>query len=263
MPAASRLSRAACPWICAAGLITSLGAGAPVAVHPGDTITDRQLFAYLAFPSSNGWVRYRVRFADKSTVEKTVGFGSETLAGKTTAFIETHVSAQGVTGLVGPSPIPIGTDAVLKTYVDAVSVGDISQTYRVISSALKVGGFEYEVTPGQGQTFSILTGAQQDAPRQGKVRSVDAVDLRVAGRVVHCTHIVAAFRAAPLPLGGTQAPYTLELWQSPDVPLGTVAIVSDGGRSIDWRLVAFGRSGYKSLFVKTLDQIRRASQPGM
>ena len=242
--------------------MSSMGASAPVAIHAGDAITDRQLFSYLSFPATAGWVRYRVTFADKSTVEKTVGFGKESVGGKPTNFIETHVSAQGVTGFPGPGPIGIGTDAVLKTYVDAASFGDIAQSYRVLTSALKVGAFEYEIGPGPGETFSILTGAENLPARDGKVRSVGAVDLRVGGRVVHCTHVVAAFGAAPLPLGGMQAPYTLEVWQSPDVPLGTVAI-SSGRGSIDWRLVAYARDGYKSLFVKTLDQIRRASQPGM
>ncbi len=251
------------PLAAFAGIASAANTVAPVALHAGDAITDRQLFAYLSVPVSAGdWVRYRVRFADRSTVEKTIGFGSENVGGRKTLFIETHVRAQGVTGIPGTDAIPIGTDAVLKTYVAGAAFGDLAHPYGVIASALKIGDFEYEVKPGPGQTFSALTGAEDWPARDGTVRSVDAVDIRVAGRVAHCTHVTAWFRSAPLPLGGVQVPYTLDVWQSPDVALGTVIIASDGGRAIDWHMIAYGR-GYKSLFVKTLDRIRQASQPGM
>ena len=235
----------------------------PVALHAGDSITDRQLFAYLSYPiAPGGWVRYRIVFADGSTVDKTVGFGSESVAGRPTLFIETHVRALPVTGLPAESTVGIGTDAVLKTYVAGSAFGDLARTYGVFTSALKVSGFEYEVLPGSGATYSVLTGAVDASPRFGRLRSIGAVDMRI-GRTVHATHLIAQFPSRSLPVGGIDLPITIEVWQSPDVPLGTVAIKSGGGRYIDWRLVAFGRSGYRSMFSKTLDQIRGASQPAM
>jgi hypothetical protein len=236
----------------------------PVALHAGDSISDRQLFAYLSFPVLPGdWVRYRVTFADGSTNDKTVGFGSERVGGASTLFIETHVRALPVTGLPAETTVGIGTDAVLKTYLAGSTLGDLARTYRVYTSALKVSGFEYEVSPGGNATYSILTGAVDASPRFGTLNSIDAVDVRIGRTVVHATHLVAYFPSRSLPAGGIDLPLTLEVWQSPDVPLGTVAIKAGGGRYIDWRLVAYGRGTYRSMFAKTLDQIRAASQPAM
>ena len=236
----------------------------PPALHPGDAITDDQLYAYLAYPVSPGdWVRYRVVFADRSTIVKTVGFGSESVGGTRTLFIETHVSAQPVTGLPPGSTIGVGTEAVLKTYVSGASFGDLAHAYAVVTSALKVGSFEYEVQPGAGETYSALAGAASAAARAGTIKSVRAVDMRVGRQTLHATHVVASFPSAPLPLGGVALAFTLDVWQSPEAPLGTVAIASEGARTVQWRLVAFGRGDYKSLFSKTLDQIRRSSQPSM
>ena len=235
----------------------------PVALHAGDSISDRQLFAYLSYPVAPGdWVRYRVAFPDGSTVDKTVGFASERVDGTPTLFIETHVRALPVSGLLAETTVGVGTDAVLKTYVIGSTLGDLARTYRVLTSALKVSSFEYEVSPGNGATYSILTGAVDTSPRYGRLRSINAVDMRIGRIVVHATHLVAEFPSRSLPAGGIDLPIAFDVWQSPDVPLGTVEIKSGGGRYIDWRLVAFGR-GYRSMFSKTLDQIRSASQPAM
>jgi hypothetical protein len=236
----------------------------PVALHAGDSISDRQLFAYLSYPVASGdWVRYRVAFTDGSTVDKTVGFASERVQGTPTLFIETHVHALPVSGLPAETTVGIGTDAVLKTYVIGSTLGDLARTYRVLTSALKVSSFEYEVSAGNSATYSILTGAVDTSPRYGRLHSIDAVDMRIGRTVVHATRLVAEFPSRSLPAGGVDLPITMEVWQSPDVPLGTVAIKAGGGRYIDWRLVAFGRGGYRSMFSKTLDQIRSASQPAM
>jgi hypothetical protein len=246
--------------LCAA----ALGASAPVALHAGDTITDRQLFAYLAYPVSPGdWVRYRVVFADRTTVVKTIGFGVETVSGVRTLFIETHVRAQAVSGLPPGSAVGIGADAVLKTYVDGTVFGDLAHPYPVLTSALKIGAFEYEVTPGSSEAYSALSGASLAQVRTGTVRSVQPLDMRVGQMTVHTTHVVASFPAAPLPVGGVAVAYALEVWQSPDAPLGTVAISSVGPRTVDWRMIAFGKGDYNTLFSQTLDQMRQGSRPAM
>jgi len=256
--------RLAAPAAVAVACVAALGAAAPVAVHPGDTITDRQLFAYLSLPVEAGdWVRYRVVFADRSTAMKTIGFGTESVAGTRTLFVETHVSTQAVTGLPAETAVGIGTDAVLKTYVAGAAFGDLAHPYTVITSALKVGAMEYEVSPGAGQTYSALAGTAVAQTRTGTIRSVQPVDLHVGSQTLHTVHIVASFDAAPLPVGGVALAYTLEVWQSPDAPLGTVAISSGGSHRVEWRLVAYGRGGYRSLFSKTLDQIRQTSKPTM
>jgi hypothetical protein len=100
-------------------------------------------------------------------------------------------------------------------------------------------------------------------PRTGTVRRVEAVDIRVGSVVAHATHVVASFPSAPLPVGGVATGYTLEVWQSPDVPVGTVAIANPGSRAVRWRLIAFGRGNYRSYFSETLNRIRAASQPSM
>jgi hypothetical protein len=247
-----------------AGLAAALGASVPVALHPGDAITDRQLFAYLSYPPHQGdWVRYRVVFADHTAVDKTIGFGSETVSGKPTLFIETHVRADAVSGLPPGSTVGVGMEAVLKTFVAGAAFGDLAHPYPVITSVLKVGNFEYEVTPGANESYSALSGAEYSAIRSGTVRSVKAIDLRVGRQTIHATHVIADFQAAALPVGGVLTALTLEVWQSPDAPLGTVAISSEGARTVDWRMVAYGRGDYHSLFDRTLEKIRAASRPAM
>ena len=233
----------------------------PVAVHPGDTITEAQLFGYLSYPAAPGdWVRYRVIFADRTAVDKTIGFGSETVAGKPTLFIETRVSASAVTGLPAETTSGIGTDAVLKTYVVADAFGDLASAYPVVTNALKVGDLEYEVSAAAGQTYSVLTGGENAPAHAGTIASIAALDVRVGDKTLHVTRVVADFRGSALPLGGMTTPLTLEVWQSPDVPLGTVAIEAGGGHQVDWRLIAFGH-GYRSAFSKTLDALRAVTHP--
>jgi len=244
--------------------VTSTAAAPPVALHAGDRITDRQLFAALAYPPQPGdWVRYRVVFADRTTVMKTIGFGVERVSGVRTLFIETHVRAQAVSGLPAGSTTGIGTDAVLKTYVAGSVFGDLAHPYPVVTSALKVGSFEYEVAPGVDESYCALSGTAIAQTRSGTIRSVRAVDMRVGRQNLHATHVVAYFPDAPLPVGGTALAYTLEVWQSPDAPMGTVAISSGASAAVDWRMIAFGRGDYKTLFSKTLDQMRQAAQPAM
>lgn len=246
-----------------AAFALALVAAAPVALHRGDPISDNDLFAYLAYPVQPGdWVRYRVTFAGRSTVIKTIGFGRESVGGRPTLFIETHVRALPVTGLQSVTTTGIGTDAVLKTYVDAAAFSDLAHSYRVITSALKVGSFEYEVTPGAGETYSCLSGAVYAPARSGVILAIEPVDMDVGRQTVHATHVTASFPAVALPVGGVAEGYSLEVWQSPDVPLGTVAISSAPGRAVRWRMLDYGR-GYRTLFVETLDGIRNASQPAM
>jgi hypothetical protein len=237
---------------------------APVALHSGDAITLQQLFGFLALPVHGGdWMRYRVTFADGPTVMKTIGFGSETVAGAPTLFIETYVHALEVTGLPpGSVSSSIGNDAVLKTYVVGDAFGDLNTPYRIVTSALKIGDLEYEVAPISDETYSALTGDVYSQVRDGVVRSIAPVDLVVGAQTVHASRIVASFVSVPLPAGGFSNGFTFEIWQSPDVPAGTVAISSTGSGPVRWRMLAYGR-GYRSLFKNTLDQIRAQGQPAM
>lgn len=233
----------------------------PIALHPGDHISDRQLFAYLSFGVHPGdWVEYRVDLAGGLTAIKTIGFGVETVAGSPTLFIETHVRALPVMGLPASSTIGIGTDAVLKTYVSATTFGDLDTPYHIVTTALEVGEFAYEVKPATDETYTALAGDVYEPARMGTIRSVEPVDLRVGAATVHTTHVVATFEALPLPVGGVSAGYTLEVWQSPELPAGTVQIASPGMRTVHWRCTAFGR-GYRSLFRRSLDEIRSGAQP--
>jgi hypothetical protein len=239
-----------------------VAADSPVALHAGDAVTDRQLFAFLSLPPHSGdWVRYRVTFADSPAVEKTIGFGAETVDGNRTLFIETHVHASAVNGLPSSQPVSIGTDAVLKTYVEGSSFGDLAHVYTVITSAIQVGNLEYEVKPGPHERFSVLSGTVNPDPRQGIVTGVEPVDLRVGDTVLHCSRVAVSFGQAPLPMGGMTTAYALTVWQSPDAPLGTVAIESGGDAAVRWSMAAFGRGTYRSMFRQTLDQIRAAALP--
>jgi hypothetical protein len=238
------------------------GAAPPVALHAGDAITDKQLFAFLSLPAHPGdWVAYRVSFADSPSLTKTIGFGAESVSGKRTLFIETHVHASGVSGLPSSDSISVAPDAILKTYVEGSTFGDLARAYPVVTSAIHVGNLEYEVKPAPGERFSVLSGTVDMDPRNGTVRSIEPVDVRVGEAVLHCSRVAVWFDRSPLPFGGVATAYGLTVWQSPDAPLGTVAISSGEGSAVAWRMIAFGRGTYRSEFSQTLDQIRAASMP--
>jgi hypothetical protein len=262
--APNALARAAGAVVVLGVAACSLGAAPLVAIHAGDAITDRQLFSYLSFGLHPGdWMEYRVVFAGGTEALKTVGFGTESVSGTPTLYIESHVRSLAVTGLPpGMSAVGIGTDAVIKTYISGGSFGDLYTQYSVVTSALKIGALEYEVAPETGETYTALAGDVFSPDRRGTVASVDAVEMRVGSQTVHATHIVAKLGSLPLPAGGVSNGYTIELWQSPEVPGGTVAIASPGELAVRWSLIAFGR-GYRSLFKHDLDDIRSGSQPAM
>src|SRR4029077_15609540 len=97
---------------------------APAPPPGAAAIPARQFFRYLSYAAGPGdWVRYRVQFPDGTTVEKTVGFGSERVAGTRTLFIETRVRTEPVSGLLAGITSGVGTDAVLKTYVAGSTFG--------------------------------------------------------------------------------------------------------------------------------------------
>jgi len=147
--------------------------------------------------------------------------------------------------------------------VTASAFGDLSTPYRVITTALKIANFEYEIAPASAETYTALAGDVYSPQRDGTIQSIDPVDMQVGGQTTHATHIVAAFGPIPLPVGGVSTGFSLEIWQSPDVPAGTVEIASPGGRAVRWRLIAFGRGDYRSYFKNTLDAIRANQQPVM
>jgi hypothetical protein len=85
---------------------------------------------------------------------------------------------------------------------------------------------------------------------------VEPKDMNVGGVSVHATHLMVSFPSVSA--AGVAVPSTLiEVWQSPDVPLGTVA---SAGTILGVRrsstLSAFGRGNYRSAINVGLDTLR-------
>lgn len=244
--------------------LTLVAAVRPVALAPGDAITQADLFGYLSLaPQAGDWVRYRI-VNGSAVVEKTIGFGTETLDGHAVAFVEVGASSNAVVGSPVAASTPIGGAEIVKTYVDAPAFADPSGRYPVLATAFKIGDTEYRIdrrkplppriaANAPAPTFSLLDTLPIADQRRGLVDEVAPEDVEIGGSVVHATRIVARFAgqaAAAIP------PVIVEAWQSPDVPLGSVAFRADiPGRRISVDLVAFGRGDYAPKIATRLDDI--------
>jgi hypothetical protein len=200
----------------------------------------------------------------------TTGFGAESVGGSRTLWIETRVDSQTVSGggvMTSANPAP---PVISKTYIVGDSFGPYSSSYQVIATVAAIGDKAFRmndrtadslgVAPsGPPPTYSLADGLPF-ATRQGTVLIAEPKDMTVSGVSVHATHVVVSFPSVTV--AGVNVPSTLiDVWQSPDVPLGTVA--SSGailGVSRSSSLSAFGRGNYRSAIGIGLDALR--GQPG-
>ncbi|HLJ84569.1 MAG TPA: hypothetical protein VKT51_10390 [Candidatus Eremiobacteraceae bacterium] len=240
----------------------------PAALHPGDSVTLADLYGFLSpLPQPGDWVSVRNTGGGVASVV-TTGFGVEDVAGKPTLWIETRVDSQPVTGLGSMQSGDIAPPIVLKTYVGGDAFGPFGAQYDVIASVAGIGDRAFRLsdrtagypTLSTGQapapTFSLSDGTPF-AQSAGTVISVEPKDLVAGGSTVHATHIVVAFQGNGVAEGATVPPSIVEVWQSPDVPLGTVASRARySGIDRQTALVAFGRGGYRSEITTSLDALR-------
>jgi hypothetical protein len=249
---------------------TVAASAAPNALHPGDTVSLSDLYGYLAaLPQPGDWVRVRVQGGGAIT-SVTTGFGFESVGGKRTLWIETRVDAQTVSGGVVMTTTNSAPPVISKTYVVGDSFGTFGASYEVIATVAAIGDKAFRmndraadslgVAPaGPPSTFSLTDGLPF-AARPGTVLIVEPKDTSVGAASVHATHLVVSFPS--ISAAGVAVPSTLiEVWQSPDVPLGTVA--SSGtilGVRRSSTLSAFGRGNYRSAINVGLDTLR--SQTG-
>jgi hypothetical protein len=239
---------------------------APNALHPGDNVSLADLYGYLsALPQPGDWVRVRVQGGGAIT-SVTTGFGAESVGGKRTLWIETRVEAQSVSGGVVMTSTNAAPPVISKTYIVGDSFGPFGSSYQVIATVAAIGDKAFRmndraadslgVAPaGPPSTFSLTDGLPF-AARLGTVIVIEPKDMTVGGMLVHATHLVVSFPSVSA--AGVAVPATLiEVWQSPDVPLGTVA--SSGtmlGVTLSTTLAAFGRGDYRSAIGVGLDTLR-------
>jgi hypothetical protein len=239
---------------------------APVALHAGDSVSLADLYGYLAaLPQPGDWVRVRTQ-AGGAVTTVTTGFGMESVGGKSTLWIETRVDAQTVSGagvMTSTNPAP---SVVSKTYVVGDAFGPFPATYEVIATVAAIGDKAFRMNDrasdfiGVGPTSPPPTYSLADglpfATRQGTVLIAEPKDMAVGQITVHATHLLVSFPSVSV--AGVSVPATLvDVWQSPDVPLGTVA--SSGailGVSRSSTLAAFGRGDYRSAIGIGLDALR-------
>lgn len=269
-----RRAAAALIAVAAAGPVLA-AAGSDIAassdIHPGDHVTQTAVFSYaFAAPQPGDWVRYRLGVGN-TTFERTLGFGSEQVGDKKLLFIESREASTAVINAPVPTSKQIGGDIVSRTYVDASALGDPAQTYSVVATVFKVGDALYRIdyrakqpaavaANGPPQRYDLLGSLPFRDPRTGVVSIVEPQTLDLASRKLAATHVVAQFPAARIPGGGSVPVLLLEVWQSSDVPLGTVryrATVS--GKTIALDLIDFGRGNYHPVIDKPLDSIQPLS----
>jgi hypothetical protein len=257
------------------GLIASANGGAanagPAALHPGDSVTLADLYGFLSpLPQPGDWITVRSTGGGVASVV-TTGFGVETVAGKQTLWIETRVDSQPVSGLGSMQAGDIAQPIVLKTYVGGDAFGAFGAQYDVVASVAGIGDRSFRLSDrtagyptlssgaAPAPTYSLADG-MPFALSTGTVMAVEPKDLVIGGTTVHATHIVVSFQGVSVAEGATVPPSIVEVWQSPDVPLGTVASRARYlGIDRQTALVAFGRGDYRSEITTSLDALRSQS----
>jgi len=245
---------------------TRAAADPPVALHVGDSVALADLYGYLAaLPQPGDWVRVHTQEGGAVT-SVTTGFGAESVGGKRTLWIETRVDAQMVSGggvMTAANPAP---PVVSKTYIVGDAFGPFSATYEVVATVAAIGDKAFRmndrtadalgVAPsGPPSTYSLADGLPFPT-RLGTVLISEPKDMTVGGITVHATHLEVSFPSVAV--AGVAVPSTrIDVWQSPDVPLGTVAssgAILNVSRSST--LDAFGRGNYRSAIGVSLDSLR-------
>jgi hypothetical protein len=270
----ARLNAAACAAILTI-LIEAIAesraaSAAPNALHAGDSVSLADLYGYLAaLPQPGDWTRVRTQ-AGGAVTTVTTGFGVESVGGKRTLWIETRVDAQTVSGggvMTSVNPAP---SIVSKTYVVGDTFGPFPSSYEVIATVAAIGDKAFRMNDrasdfvGIGPTSPAPTYSLADglpfASRQGTVLIAEPKDMTVGQASVHATHLLVSFPSVAV--AGVSVPSTIiDVWQSPDVPLGTVATSGAVfGVSRSTTLAAFGRGDYRSAIGISLDTLR--AHPG-
>jgi hypothetical protein len=187
---------------------------------------------------------------------KNVGFGSDRMGAASEAYFETTTQLQSLTGSPVHSFAVAGGTVVAKLYVNAADFSDPARRYSVVAGSVRIGDATFTLDPKSHDAVSaldvplqtlLLSGALPlPDERPGTVVGAAAEDVNVQGRPVHCVHVTVDFSPSRTS-GATDLPaLRLEAWQSPDVPLGTVAWKTSVGSDVfDARLVAFGRATYR------------------
>ncbi|MBC5824538.1 MAG: hypothetical protein GIW99_05060 [Candidatus Eremiobacteraeota bacterium] len=231
------------------------------AVHVGDRLTQSEALDYLFSPPSSGdWAHYRLTVDGKAVLEKMVGFGSERLGDKDVLYVETSLKTPSIIDLPVPSSRDVAADTIDKTYVDAPAFGDLALTYKTVGVLEKVGDSVYDVPvliP-----FSLLSELPFEDLRPGTVFAVDPQVMTVGAKTVQAVHIELSFPGDAVPGGVRLAPFVLQLWQSPDVPLATTQLqASLDGHVYQLTLTDYGRGTYRTAISERLGGIHSPPKP--
>lgn len=232
----------------------------------GDEITQTALLGYLAqTPRSGDWARHQISFG-AVRIDQTVGFGSETIDDRPRPFIEISAARHGVAWTPVPLSWHAGGASIAKTYLDADAFAAPDAHYRALATVLEIGDSAYRIDYRHAQPPQVLANAPPSrltlvAPLltgdllTGRILEIAEQELTVNGRSMRVTRITALFGSA---LGGALPQTLLRVWQSPDVPLGTVAVRAEvSGRELRIDLVDFGHGAYVSRIKQALNDIPR------
>jgi hypothetical protein len=244
----------------------SAASAAPNALHIGDAVTLADLYGYLsALPQPRDWVRVRSTTGDVATIV-TTGFGAERVGGIRTLWIETRVDTQTVSGGNVMTSSFSSPPVISKTYIVGDAFGPFGTTYQVVATVAAIGDKAFRMNDrstaspslapmGPPASFSLADGLPFPT-RSGIVLVTEPKDMTAAGVAIHATHLVVSFPSVSA--AGVGVPATVvEVWQSPDVPLGTV--LSSGsmlGVSRANALIAWGHGDYRSAIAISLDDLR-------
>lgn len=238
-----------------------------VAPKAGDTITQSQLLGYLfVAPQSGDYLRYRVSIDGNTLLVKTIGFGAEELHDAQHAYFETQTQTAGLVGQPVEAHQVAGGTLIWKMFVDAPDFNDAQRHYAFVAGIIKIGDASFRLSTGPGKPLSAPAQSVQSLvlygtlplpdERTGTIARAEPEDIQVGSTVVHTVHTIVDFAARPVGMATGLPQARVETWQTPDVPLGVVAIRSTtNGHVYSVDLTAFGRSSYRTVINERFDDI--------
>lgn len=239
-----------------------------VVPRPGQSVTQTDLLGYLFVPPQPGdWLRYEVWVNGRLIVTKTIGFGSEPLHDKQSAYFEIQTQTPALEAVpVSMQPVTGGA-LTWKMYLDAPDFSDSTRLYAFAGGIIKIGDSLFRLG-GNPLTQPSAAGAQTlqslllfgllpmpDA-RLGTIVASQPETREIGRSLVQTVHTSVDFSPNDLGTVAGLPGSQVETWQTSDVPLGLVAVrVSQSGSVFSMDLVAFGRGSYREQITHSIDTV--------
>ena len=220
-------------------------------LRPGARLTLSEMLAQYPAAVSGDLLQYELGFG--AAYDKQIGFGREYDGDLRLYFVETQV---------GNGDHACNPNTLKKVYLKTRTFANVFTPYPTLAYVTRSGNMLTRWGDGVGPKASallLLDAKPLYDPRRATIEHVGPAAVDVAGRSIATTHVTAAF---PRPASDAQL-HTVELWLSPEVPLGLVKMTATAPDVDPFSLLVyrFARH-FKTELAMSLNTIRALTPTG-